>query len=251
MSMKARSGSSGSAANPPDPALQARGGEQLGEIGALECLGVIALPDVVVALRIERQVEPAFVVEHGGKPRIVAPVRVDHDRAGRLPGAQEVVDGVGFPARIPRRPQFRALGADGRAQQRQAARRQRLGFLDPGDPESLQRLDRFGGVVLHALEDDQAVAGGCDPVAVDPELRTDAEGGDLALDQALAGLRQRLLDFADADRERAPGRLAFFDQKLAEKMRLSRSATAEGALVAGRPQQRLENPSCLNFQDRQ
>jgi hypothetical protein len=42
---------------------------------------------------------------------------------------------------------------------------ERLGFLDPCNPETLQRLDRLRRRVLHTLEDDQAVAG-CDDTIV-------------------------------------------------------------------------------------
>ena len=46
----------------------------------------------------------------------------------------------------------------------------RLSLLDPRDPEAFQRLDRLGRGVLHALEDDQAIAGRNDAVMQDFEL---------------------------------------------------------------------------------
>jgi hypothetical protein len=41
-----------------------------------------------------------------------------------------------------------------------------LRLVNPGDAKTLQRLDGFGGVILHAAEDDQPVAGRGDAVAV-------------------------------------------------------------------------------------
>ena len=73
-----------------------------------------------------------------------------------------------LPPRIPARPQLRAFAADGRAQQRQTARAQILRLVDPGDPKTFQRLDRVRGVILHAPEDDDAVAGRFDLVADRP-----------------------------------------------------------------------------------
>ncbi len=43
----------------------------------------------------------------------------------------------------------------------------------------------FGGVILHALKDDEAVARRLDLVAEELEAAADAERSDLALDQAL------------------------------------------------------------------
>jgi hypothetical protein len=55
-------------------------------------------------------------------------------------------------------------------------------------------------VILHASEDDEAVAGRLDLVAVYPEVTTEAERRDLAFDQPLARLRQRALRLANAYR---------------------------------------------------
>ena len=96
-------------------------------------------------------------------------------------------------------------------------------------------------MVLHAAEDDDAVAGRFDLVAEDLEAVAEAEAGDLAFDQPLGGLRQRPLRLANADRQRAALGLAGLDQKLAEEMRFSRAAAAVRALVARGRQQRLEN----------
>src|SRR6188768_2682865 len=69
-----------------------------------------------------------------------------------------------------------------------------------GDDDGDHRLER---IALHAAEDDDAVAGRCDLVAVDSELVAEAQRRDLAFYQALGGLRQRPLRFANADRRRA------------------------------------------------
>ena len=118
---------------------------------------------------------------------------------------------------IPAGPQLGFLGANSRAQQRKTARAQILRLVDPGDLKALQRLDGFSSVMLHAAEDNDAVAGRCDLVAVDSELVAEAQRRDLAFDQALGGLRQRPLGFANADRRRAALGLAGLDQQLPEE----------------------------------
>ena len=55
-------------------------------------------------------------------------------------------------------------------------------------------------MILHAPENDDAVAGRLDLVAVDLESVTEAECRDLALDQAFGRLRQRPLRLANANR---------------------------------------------------
>jgi hypothetical protein len=55
-------------------------------------------------------------------------------------------------------------------------------------------------VILHAAKDNDAIAGRFDLVAEYLELVAEAQGRDLALDQALGRLRQCPLRFADADR---------------------------------------------------
>src|ERR1700722_2226503 len=93
---------------------------------------------------------------------------------------------------------------------------------------------------------------GCDLVAEDLELMTEAEARDLAFDQALTGLRQRLLRLANAHRRGAALGLADLDQKLAEKMRFSRSPAAVDPLVShAARQQRLKYFRCRDFQDGQ
>jgi hypothetical protein len=71
---------------------------------------------------------------------------------------------------------------------------------------------------IEAPEDDDAVARRLDFVAEDFESVPEAEGGDLAFDQSFDRLRQRLLRFANANRERAAFGLAGLDQELAKKV---------------------------------
>jgi hypothetical protein len=126
-----------------------------------------------------------------------------------------------------------------------------LRFIDPGNPKSFQRFYRVRGVILHAPEDDEAVARGFDLVAIDLELVTEAEAGDLALDQPLGRLRQRPLRLADAHRQRAALGLASLHQKLPKEVGLSRTATSVNRLVPGGRQQRFEHASCRDSQGKQ
>ena len=89
-------------------------------------------------------------------------------------------------------------------------------------------------MILHAAKDDEAVAGRFDLVVEQLELAADAEACDLAFDQPLAGLRQRPLRFANADRQRATFGLADLHQQFAEEMRFSRASPAVNAFVARR-----------------
>ena len=142
---------------------------------------------------------------------------------------EKIVDRVRPAPRIPACPQFRALAADGRAQQRKTARAQILRLVDPADAKPLQRLDGVGGVILHAPENDNAVARRFDLVAIDLEPVAETEAGDLAFDQALGRLRQRPLRLADADRRCAALGLAGFDQQFSEEVRLAGAAAAKDA----------------------
>src|SRR4051794_12589168 len=58
--------------------------------------------------------------------------------------------------------------------------------------------DRLESIALHATKDDDAVAGRFDLVAEQPEAASDPERSDLALNQALARLRQRALRLSNA-----------------------------------------------------
>ena len=108
-------------------------------------------------------------------------------------------------------------------------------------------------MVLHPLEDDHAVAGRADLLAIDFEAGrlAQAVARELGLDQPLGAVLERLLDLADADAEQAPLAEAIVDQLLGEEMRLARSPPALGALVARRRQQRLEHRSGRELKDGQ
>ncbi len=103
-------------------------------------------------------------------------------------------------------------------------------------------------MVLHAPEDDEAVAGRFDLVAIDLEAMAEAEARDLAFDQALGGLRQRPLRLANAHRQRAGLGLAGLDEEFAEEVRFAGAATAVSRLVAGGREQRLKRLGCRDFQ---
>jgi len=89
-------------------------------------------------------------------------------------------------------------------------------------------------VVLHALEDDLPIPGGIDALVGDVEQMADAEVPDLGFDEGLRGVRQRFLDFADADGPGAGVGDALLDKMLPEEMALARAAAAVGALVPSR-----------------
>src|SRR5438874_146005 len=73
-----------------------RFGKHLREVGSLERPHVIALPDMVITIRIKRVVGFAFVFQYGRKPWIVAPVGLDEDHACRLSDPEKIVDRVGL-----------------------------------------------------------------------------------------------------------------------------------------------------------
>lgn len=105
--------------------------------------------------------------------------------------------------------------------------------------------------MMHAAEDDETVTRRLDLVVERLETVAEAERGDLAFDQALGRLRQRALRLADADRERAGLGLASLDQEFAEEMRLARTSSSKCRLVSCGLKQRLKDPRCRYFQDRQ
>src|SRR5579863_4528081 len=117
-----------------------------------------------------------------------------------------------------------------------------LRLVDPGDAKAFEALDRGCGVISHASEDDQAIARRGDAVAIDLETLRQAHRRNLAPDQPLGGLRQRLLRFADADGQRAALGFANFCQKLREEMRFPRTPAAEHGLVSAGCQQRFDLP---------
>lgn len=109
----------------------------------------------------------------------------------------------------------------------------------------------FSGSVLHAAEDDDAVARRLDLVAIELETAADPERGDLALDQPLARLPQRPLRLANAYRERTPLSLAGLDQQLAEEVRFARSSAAVNSLISSRFENRFKDLRCRDFQNGQ
>jgi hypothetical protein len=104
---------------------------------------------------------------------------------------------------------------------------------------------------MHAAEDDEAVARCLDLVVEWLEAAADAERGDLALDQAFRGLRQRALRLADADCRGAALCLTRLDQEFAEEMRFTGTAASVNPLVARGRKQRFKDLCCRNFQGRQ
>ncbi len=173
--------------------------------------------------------------------RVRGPVGLEQHRAGRRrAAAEQLVHRVALAGRVPREPQLRPRLAQGRAQQVQAADRQGLRLLDPGDVVALQRLDALGGVVLHALEDDAAAPRPQDAVGQHPEVAAEAQRLDLVLDQPLDRLVERALHLADAHRPHRRRLDAAPHQQLGERVRLAGAAAAMHGLVARRRQQPLE-----------
>src|SRR4029077_10420082 len=101
--------------------------------------------------------------------------------------------------------------------------------------------DSLESITLHPPEDDEAIAGRFDLVVEGLEPVAEAERGDLALNQAFRGLRQRALCLADADCERTAFGLTCFDEELTEKMRFSRAASSIGPFVARWREQGLKH----------
>jgi predicted NBD/HSP70 family sugar kinase len=102
-----------------------------------------------------------------------------------------VIYRVGLLARVPSEPQLAVRLADGWAQQVKAGLAQALSFLHPSAVVTLQRLDTVGGVVLHALEDDHAVALlGLDDGFLHLEVSASVHGLNLGLQQPLDRLVQ-------------------------------------------------------------
>src|SRR6185437_1878392 len=140
---------------------------------------------------------------------------------------------------------------DGRTKQRQASRAQILRLVDPRDTESFERFYRSRRMILKAPEDDDAVTGRLDLVTEQPEAATEPEAIDLAFDQPLGGMLQRALRLADAHGERAAFGLTGLDQQFTEEVRFSRAPAPVNRLIPRGAQERLENPSGLDFQGRQ
>ena len=98
-----------------------------------------------------------------------------------------------------------------------------------------ERLDGIGGVILHALEGDDAIARRLDHLAKHLEAVGLAEPVfcELVLQQALGEVLQALLHLADAHRAQAALGKAVLDQQPGKEMRLARASAAMRALVAG------------------
>ena len=105
-------------------------------------------------------------------------------------------------------------------------------------------------MILHALEDDHAVARRLDAVVIDTEGGADFEVDDLRFDQPLGGFLERLLRLADAHRERTLLPQTLLDHELAEEMRLARATTAICTFVAGGLKKRPKYRSCWNVKHR-
>ena len=82
-------------------------------------------------------------------------------------------------------PDLRALDADGGPQKREERCESVCASSIQAMRKPSRRLDALRGVILHADEDDEAVAWRLDAVVEDAEERPDAEGLDLLLDEAL------------------------------------------------------------------
>src|SRR5690606_39835201 len=95
-----------------------------------------------------------------------------------------------------------------------------------------QRLDRVRSVVLHALEDDQAIARRADLRLQRAEVRPHAHGFDLVLYEALDRLLQRLLHFTDAHPSQAGLHQGPLNKGLREEVALAATATSVRALVS-------------------
>ena len=161
---------------------------------------------------------------------------------------QEFVYGVGLAARVPGGPYLRAFDTNGGSEQGEAAMAKRLRLFDPGDLEALQALDALRRVILHADEDDEAVAWRLYAVVEDAEQRPDTEGFDLLLDEALGGLREGALDLTDADGCGSWLQDAVFDEDFGEEVDLAAAPASVCALVAGWREERLEDARCSDVE---
>ena len=107
-------------------------------------------------------------------------------------------------------------------------------LLYPSDAEPFKRFDRVGGVILHPLEDDDAVA----VLASDLGLHHVEEVAepvrlDLCLDQTFRAVLQRALYLTDADDAKVRVPDALLDGEPCEKMRATTSAATSSAFVSG------------------
>ena len=164
----------------------------------------------------------------------------NHDATGLFPlAAQQLINRVGLVFGIPRCPNLAPSLADGRTQQTQRARRNRLRLLNPGAVKVLQRLDTVRRVVLHPLKDNQpAPVAVEDEIALDVKMRQHAELLNLRFDERLHAVPQRFLNLADADGLAVGVKQVRLNNRLGEEMRLTATPPTMRALVASRLQQR-------------
>jgi hypothetical protein len=94
-----------------------------------------------------------------------------------------------------------------------------LGFFNPSPVEAFQRFHAVCGVILHPLEDDEAIAGRFDHLAEYLEALGLSEiiGLQGIFDQLLGGLFEGLLHFADADAAMTGEHQVFFGEKPCEE----------------------------------
>src|SRR5690606_8460164 len=107
-------------------------GQLPGEVGALGYRDVAALPNMVVLVRLHSQAVLALLLKLRREPRVVPPVRLDHNCARwRFLAPEQHVYRVRLAAGVPAEPQLRPRRADRGPQQTQAMRRGRLRLLPP------------------------------------------------------------------------------------------------------------------------
>jgi hypothetical protein len=108
MSQKQRYSISGSGETSPIRPATFASAKSVRVVSALGDGDVIALPDVLVLLRLHSQAVEALLLKLGGKPCLdLVVVGVNHGRAGRkLIAPQHLVHWIGLEARVPTEPQF-------------------------------------------------------------------------------------------------------------------------------------------------
>ena len=114
-----------------------------------------------------------------------------------------------------------------------------MSLLDPSTLEILKRFYAFRRVVVHALENDDAIFWDGDAVVVNPETVLDAEAvaRQFVLNEQLGALGEVFLNLSYTDRAEALTRLARLsqtigDEKVSEEMGFAAASTAMAALVS-------------------
>ena len=155
-----------------------------------------------------------------------------------LAAGKEGVDGVGGLCRVPRKPDLRAFRPDRWQEQLKRARANVLRLFDPRAPESFERFDTVGGMVLHPLEDHHAIpVAAADFLTLHFKQMFDPERANLGLDERLRGKLEGALYFADTDKPERRIADHRFNRTLRKEMRLAGGSTARRALISGRRQQ--------------